>query len=162
MWSLIGPSAANAFGVDHMQSQHDAPNQTLRYANLCYCCNHCNSRKGSASLPQSLIDDPLSEHLQVEPTGQVTALTRDGEWLRDLLLLNASAWIERRSVILEHHARADEAVRVGGDSMSSRLFEFPADLDDLGTLRPPANDRPAGIDESAHALRLRGELPRFC
>lgn len=162
-WLLDGAHPAHAaFGADHILSQDERPDLALEYDNLAYCCNTCNARKNAASLPEQMIDRPLAEHLRIRADGRIEALTNDGAWLRDLLLLDHPERTRRRQVILglwrEAIALTDDAP---ADDMLAGLFMYPPDLDDLGMLRPPWNSRPSGVEESAFERRRRDELPMF-
>ncbi len=160
-WNLSSNGNTNGFGVDHMRSRCDAPIDKVNYNNLCYCCNNCNSLKGARSLPQRLIDEPLGEHVRISEDGTVLALTEQGEWLRDCLLLASEESTKQRKLILELHKKARYDLDNAIDSMIPMLFEYPSNLDDLSSLNPPQNSRPRGLDESAWARRQRAELPRF-
>jgi len=160
-WDLNATSAASGFGVDHMRSQHDAPDEETNYENLCYCCNDCNSAKGAKSLPQRLINEPLNVHLRINEDGSVVALTNEGAWLRDCVFLAHPEAVKRRKLILDLRSAALADLKTGDDSPKLSMFQYPSELDNLATRKPPANARPAGLDNSASARRERGELARF-
>ena len=160
-WDATGPADATTFGADHLQAKSNSPGLVTNYENLSYCCNRCNPRKNAVSLPTSLIEKPLSEHLEITASGDVTAKTPDGEWLKDLLLLDDPTRKEWRKIILELHVLAQRNLLEGRSSRIVRLFAYPPDLPNLSTARPPSNSRPEGINESAFARRERGELPEF-
>ncbi len=160
-WDLNATSAASGFGVDHMRSQHDAPDEVTNYDNLCYCCNDCNSVKGAKSLPQRLIDEPLDVHLKINGDGSVEALTNEGAWLRDCVFLAHPEAVKRRQLILDLRSAALADLAAGHDSPKSRMFQYPSGLENLATRNPPTNSRTAGLEDSAWARRERGELSRF-
>lgn len=160
-WAINATSSASGFGVDHMRSRRDAPEDETKYGNLCYCCNDCNSAKGPCSIPQRLIEEPLSDHLVVHQDGTVKALTPEGQWLCDCVYLNHAYAVERRRLILELRQAAMNDLAAGIDSQKLTLFEYPSRLEDLHNFRPPQNVRPSGVEGAAWARRLRGELPRF-
>lgn len=160
-WDLSGPSSADKFTIDHLESRNDAPGRATDYDNLCYSCAGCNSRKNSASLPPEMIDRPLRHHLEVAGDGTLTAKTVHGEDLTKLLRLNNPKRIEWRALIIQHYEEAKAAIREGRSSPSLSLFAYPNGLEDLAALRPRSNFRADGVAQSAFARRSRGELPTF-
>jgi hypothetical protein len=75
----------------------------------------------------------------------------------DVLTLNSTSWVQwRLSWIRIVELAAEHDV-----DLFHQLMGFPDDLPDLRRLRPPANSRPEGIDESYFARRARGELPDY-
>lgn len=161
VWDLNATGVASGFGIDHMRSQRDAPDEEASYENLCYCCNDCNSLKGAQSLPQPLIDEPLDRHFRINEDGSVSAITAEGIWLRDCLLLDLPAAVERRRLILDLRLAALSDLKAGRDSPKLRMFGYPFDLENLALRNPPSNTRPAGLEQTAWARRERSELPRF-
>ncbi len=158
-WERTG---ADAFGVDHMVPVAKDPALALIYDNLCYACNRCNSLKRDESLLVPLVSQPLSKHLRIEPDGTVNALTKEGAYLRDLLLLDQDGRTEYRKLVLELHAHAIKDEQEGANTRMMGLFKYPEDLPDLRAARPPAgNSRSAGVEESAFSRRERGALPEF-
>lgn len=160
-WDLNATSAASGFGVDHMRSQHDAPDEVTNYDNLCYCCNECNRQKGAKSLPERLIKEPLATHLRFNEDGSVEALTKEGAWLRDCVFLAHPEAVQRRQLILDLRSAAMADLAAGHDSPKARMFQYPSELENLATRNPPKNSRMAGLEDSAWARRERGELSRF-
>jgi hypothetical protein len=160
-WDTSGAFPSNGFGADHMLSQFDVPAKTTDYNNLCYCCNDCNSRKGKRSLPQRLIDQPLAQHLRIRDDGTVVCLTNEGLWLRDCMQLDVAEQTQCRRDILELKRRAEADLSLGLRTVLMTLFEFPRHLPNLSELRPYANTRVEGLEESAWARRNRGELEQF-
>lgn len=154
-------ASPSCFGVDHMRSQHDAPDERTSYDNLCYCCNDCNRNKGPKSIPQRLIDEPLNNHLRINEDGSVAALTNEGRWLQDCVFLNHPEVVKRRQLILDLRSAALADLESGHDSPKVRMFEYPSDLENLATRNPPSNSRPAGLEHTAWARRERGDLARF-
>lgn len=158
-WERTG---AEVFGVDHLQAKSDRQDLLTRYENLCYCCNRCNDRKSTVALPESLISTALDQHLRIEDDGTVTALTEDGQYLVDLLLLDDPKSREWRGLILGLHQLAQDAVARGQWNQWTIQFSYPAALPDLSSARPPdGNDRPGGIADSAFMMRSEGRLPDF-
>jgi hypothetical protein len=50
---------------------------------------------------------------------------------------------------------------VEAEAVLRDILVFPNDLPNLRRLRPPANSRADGVDQSYFAQRERGELPEF-
>jgi hypothetical protein len=158
-WSQDG---AGGFGADHFEPKSSAPHRETEYTNLCYCCSRCNSRKSDQLIPVALWRDPLDRHLEFKLDGTIAGRTREGNFLIDLLQLNAPRMIEWRQLWLELHADAQAEVSSGRMGMKARMFGFPSDLPDLASgSRPPQNTQPGSVNASAHARRAAGTLPAF-
>lgn len=160
-WDLNATSAASGFGIDHMRSQHDAPDEVTNYDNLCYCCNNCNSAKGQRSLPQRLIDEPLNVHLRITEYGLVEALTNEGEWLRDCVFLAHPEAVKRRKLILDLREASNIDLINGRNSEKLRMFQYPSNLENLADRNPPINTREDGLKDSAWERHKRGVLSQF-
>ena len=156
MWA---PNGTEIFGVDHWNPQASHPELVNEYANLCYACNSCNSRKGSVALPQTLFDEPLANHVTFYGDGEVKPLTAEGSFLIELLKLDSEVLLGWRKLWVEIWRKVYAQVNEGRETPLQRHFGFPDNLPDLGKLQPKENTRPEGIDGSALRRRLRGELP---
>ena len=145
----------DVWSVDHLLPQADAPQRECDYDNLVLACQFCNSQKHGARVP-----DPCcvayGRLLTVKEDGSVVAHGRDGRRLVEVLRLNHPRYRQERakmlgilSVLAQHDRRQFE-----------ELMGFPAQLPDLRRKRVPRNRRPAGLEESCVAQRVRGALPR--
>ncbi len=151
----------DAFAVDHVAPQSDAPDLALDYGNLVYSCLRCNSARRDVR-----VFDPTREaagrHLRAEPDGVVTGLSEEGEFLVELLHLNrGSALQERRRIrrILDRWNKLPDDESVRRDFLES--FGYPDDLPDLRRLKPPGGNALAvNAGRCFYALRQRGELAR--
>ena len=175
-----------AFGVDHFRpkSRGEFAGVSLDYDNLHYSCNLCNQAKGYGwpELAQQrqgdcFLDpcqDAIGKHLRWDGTA-VVALTRTGQWHRDVLQLNESEQQDRRREVMEYLVVArdyvrDSDARLDGEedarrrekllqtrdravNVLRRLLGPPRNPDDLSLLRPPRNRRPEGIPTSYCATR---------
>lgn len=148
------PPAA-ALEIDHFLPVAVNPERTIDYDNLLYSCSTCNAAKRARLLP-----DPtavlLRDAIRVDPDGTLHALTLDAERLVILLALDSPTYTEFRLLWIGIVAMAERHA----PDLYQRLMGFPADLPDLGSLRPPAgNSRPDGVGTSYQQLRERGQLP---
>lgn len=147
------------FHIDHLIPQSEDVSLILEYDNLVYLTASMNlTKSGKRGLP-SPQDVNLSESLRVHTSGnrrgEIEALTFEGALLIQTLRLdNEDMTSERQKwlAILESVARNDEP-------WFRNLVGFPEDIPNLNAKRPPSNSKPEGIEESAFALRERGELP---
>lgn len=140
--------------VDHLVSRRERPDLLCDYDNLVLACAFCNGQKGSKAVP-----DPCrvayARLLTVECDGTVTAHGADGVQLLKRLRLNHPHLTAERAktirilTVLAQHDPAE----------FERLMGFPDRLPDLRRKRGK-NLRPAGLEQSYHAQRLRGELPK--
>jgi uncharacterized protein (TIGR02646 family) len=97
---------AEGFGVDHYRPKAQFPELVSAYDNLFYCCNPCNSRKGSYWPAQAkskhFIPNPcdhvMAQHLRYN-AGRVETRTKAGEFTRELLDLNAPDAVRRRNLM---------------------------------------------------------------
>lgn len=96
-----------AFGIDHFRPKSKFPQLECSYENLYYCCNDCNSYKGSAwpsdslqlrgiYFPDPCECDPYSKHLSLRPDGLVDPLTPPGEFSLEVLRLNRETCVRVR------------------------------------------------------------------
>jgi hypothetical protein len=143
------------FVVEHFLPVSSHPEQRADYDNLVYSCVSCNLTKAQGHVP-----DPTRALLQgtavVREDGRMEPRTKDAAKLIDKLLLNSADCqaFRRRWISIIRLAREHAPELLG------ELLGYPADLPDLSRLRPPeGNSRPAGIAQSHHARRSRGELP---
>ena len=96
------------FGVDHYRPKKYFPELVTNYSNLYYCCNQCNSRKGSY-WPESLkamgrmipnpCDHRMHAHLRYS-RATVESKTKAGSFTKELLDLNAPDVVKRRELML--------------------------------------------------------------
>lgn len=143
------------FDLDHFEPQSLNPRRRLDYLNLVYACHRCNSIKGDQAVgdPSTLLH---SENVAVLPDGTLhTTDSETGRLIRQLDL-NSPRLKEWRRLWMRIVNLAEEYEA----NLYCQLAGFPADLPDLGKLRPPYNDRKEGVDESWFARRRRGDLPR--
>jgi hypothetical protein len=144
------------FDLDHFMPQVCDASQVADYENLVYCCHSCNSKKGSVLL--SAAEHHLTaETVRVRPDGYLVGLTGEAQRLIDVLTLNSTNWVQWRLTWI----RIVELAAENNSALFRRLMGFPDDLPDLAKLRPPANSRPDGVNQSYFAQRERGELPGF-
>lgn len=150
-WGLV----RGTFAVDHFLPVAVRPELTADYDNLVYACATCNTAKGARELP-----DPaevlLRDDIRVAEDGTIGSDTPEGRRLIRVLGLDDPEYTEFRLVWIEIVALAAKHNPV----LFKRLMGFPADLPDLGALKPPdGNARPAGVSVSCFERRARGELP---
>jgi hypothetical protein len=153
-WGLV----RGTFAVDHFLPAAVRPDLATEYDNLVYACATCNAAKAAHVLP-----DPaavlLRDDIRVAEDGSIEGGSPEARRLIRVLGLDDPEYTEFRLLwigILALATRHDpELVR--------RLMGFPADLPDLGVLKPPGgNTRPGGVASSHFAFRSRGELPETC
>lgn len=142
------------FELDHFEPRSISPESGLTYANLVYACRRCNAVK--QDLP---INDPLTTlaagNVAISPDGALVARSSDVERLIKQLDLNSPRLTRWRLMWL----RIVDLARQRDESLFKQLLGFPADLPNLANLRPPANSKPASVDNCWFARRKRGELP---
>lgn len=143
------------FALDHFEPVALHPADATTYDNLLYVCGPCNCRKGDERVP-----DPLAaltaEAVTVRPNGAIEARTRSARRIVQVLRLDGPRLTELRAIWIE----VVRLAAANSPDLHRRLLGFPADLPDLGRLRPPGgNSRPEGIGQSCFLLRQRGELP---
>ena len=95
-------------GVDHFRPKAKFPELDCHYPNLYYyCCNQCNSHKGSAwpstereaaggGFVDPCVRDPFKHDLSEESTGRVSARTEAGAYTLRRLSLNRPELIRFR------------------------------------------------------------------
>lgn len=156
------PNGHQAFGVDHAKPKGDHLFAALEcdYNNLLYACNRCNSAKGSAELMDPT-KTAFGDHITIDIDGQIRGLSRDGRFLISVLRLDDEWVTQTRRTYLQI---ASLYQRYTGDPDVAELyfdaFGFPPDLPDLTVLRPPNNDRPAGLEQCYWVLHSRNALDR--
>jgi hypothetical protein len=178
------PSGQDAFSVEHVLPQQQAPDRINDYCNLAYACLRCNSLK-----LLSLLLDPCTSaygsHLRIWDDGTIEGLTADGARIIEILRLDdeqLNVWRRRMLEVIRRIERTMEPAwwrrvldwlrrprgiaelpsTVPPDAMAELVawFGFPDDLPDLAALRPPGdNARPDGLAESHFALHQQGRLP---
>jgi hypothetical protein len=154
------PDGDAAFGVDHITPQSAAPERRTEYANLLYACNQCNANRGALPLPLDPAVYPWGEHLSVEASGHLLALTPAGEEVIATCRLNRPTLTEFRQRLLRlvAHLRSQKSREAA--ALLRGLLRFPTNLPDLSVLKPPTgNERPDGIAACAHERSRRRELP---
>ena len=90
------------FGVDHYRPKHAFPELQTSYANLFYCCNQCNSRKGGYWVEELRVPNPCDDemHLHVRfARAEVQARSRRGTVMLDLLDLNDPDVVQLRKAV---------------------------------------------------------------
>ena len=144
------------WSVEHLVPQSEAPELACNYDNLVLACQRCNSRKLDDTLP-----DPAAlaygKCLQVDDaSAEVRPLNDDGRLLIRALRLNDLDQVRyRRDIMRDLEIMARCAPEVWRDKMG-----FPEELPNLHRRIPPGgNTRPAGVEQSCHARKARGELP---
>jgi hypothetical protein len=105
-----------------------------------------------------LVPDPATvafvESLSIAADGTIHALNDNGRLLIQVLRLDNEDHTRFRSLIL----KTLHALAVSDWNTFVLWMGYPADLPDLGRLRPTGNTRPDGINSSFFARRSRGEL----
>lgn len=155
------PSGDASFGVDHVLTKGIPAYAHLIcvYGNLVYACNRCNSIK-----QDEILLDPcataFADHLTVAADGTITAITREGQDLIDILALDLSDRTEERRNRLRLQAMyqrdpTNEDVR----ALYFAAFGYPRDLPDLAKLKPKNNSRPEGIAQSYYRRSVERTLP---
>lgn len=142
------------YDLDHFKPQSTESAGRLNYFNLVYACRRCNSVKRDQT-----IGDPT--HLLHSATvaaddGSLCTANREAQRLIRQLDLNSPRMKQWRKIWIEIAKYAAEATDC---DLYDHVVGFPNDLPDLAKLRPPANYRPEGINESWFARRSRGEMP---
>jgi hypothetical protein len=129
------------------------------YDTLIYACCQCNAARGAILLPLDPTGD-LGKHLEVLPDGTIRGLTPSGEDLIRICRLDRPNLTAFRRLILEVLAFLRRKRDHGAAELCRRYLGYPANLPDLASLKPPGgNSRPKGIEESALARRVQGDLP---
>jgi hypothetical protein len=147
----------SAFEVDHLVPVSERPDLKCRYTNLLYVCRRCNSLKTDLRIPD-VCSIAYGSCLRVNEDGTIEALNREGRALVHILRLDRADRVRQRRMIIEMLIDAQKTAN------AQRLREwlgFPDDPDDLRNLKPPANSRLEGIEESWFSRRERCELPEI-
>jgi len=148
-------SFKGAFALDHFNPVAISPDARSVYENLIYCCNACNLTKGDRA-----VSDPLellvSSVVSVDGDGEIRTTSNEAASLIEQLGLDDERLVEFRKLWI---GITDLAAEFNHDLFRT-LMQFPADLPDLSTLRPPeGNSRPDGVETCYFNMRLHGELP---
>lgn len=143
------------FAIDHFLPIAQHPDKASDYDNLLYACVTCNAAKGDRLVP-----DPLSvltsQTVHVDSNGNIQTDNAEAGQLIELLGLDSEASAEFRKLWLEIVALAEQH----DPDLYANLMGYPADLPNLGRLRPPeGNSRPAAVHQSSFARRQAGTLP---
>lgn len=103
-----------SFGVDHYRPKSRFPALANVYANLFYCCNPCNRRKGdywpakgSRNVVPNPCDHEMFSHLRFEGA-TVRARSRPGQFTSDLLDLNDPSAVSFRQFVLDVIAQSED------------------------------------------------------
>ena len=97
------------FGVDHYRPKKRFPGQVTAYANLFYCCNPCNRRKGDYWPPRGMgsthfvpnpCDHEMFRHLRFNRAAVETKTTA-GEVAEQILDLNDPEIVAYRMFVLD-------------------------------------------------------------
>ncbi len=140
--------------IDHLVPQSLFPLGILLYENLLYVCRQCNLNKSN-----HFVTDPcqvaFGRCLVVQEDGTIDALNEAGELLIKNLRLNNEDYRQFRHLIIQ----TVRSFFRNDTDMYIQWMSFPKNLPDLSKLRPPANSKPEGVNNSFFALRSRGELP---
>jgi hypothetical protein len=104
----------------------------------------------------------LGKHLHVSDDGTIRGITPAGEDLIRICRLDRPHLTAYRRLMLDLLAILNRKRGAEAADLFGRLLAYPANLPDLGALRPPdSNARPAGVAASHFARRGRGELPHL-
>lgn len=124
-------ATAIRFTIDHYESQKSSPHLRNVYDNLLYCCDECNTRKGTQALSEAVRRlgirlfrpdrDARDEHL-VTTELRVEGKTAIGEYTVDAVALNRSS-LRRLREIRRRLTACSEFVSEG----VLGLREFPLD-----------------------------------
>ena len=114
-----------------------------------------NLIRGRRPLPNPC-DVALGDCLTVDPiTAEIQALNPSGERIVRVLRLDSRDAVDLRRKwlgILRSTAVTDE-------ELFREFVGYPNELPDLAHRQEPRNSRPDGVNQSAHKLRITGELP---
>ncbi len=155
MWSR---ARAGSFSVDHIVPQSTNKQLICDYNNLLYACCRCNSFRREIPVldpTQHVMDD----HLAVTPHGTVHSSTTEGQFLIELLHLNAQEAVRERMRILRILARMSLSATEGEKTDYLETFGYPEDLPDLRALRPPINNNSKSPERCFFVLREQNLLP---
>lgn len=148
------------FSVDHVVPQSEDPSLTCVYSNLVYACVRCNSARQDVTVIDPTVVG-MGGHLAVGSDGVVRGLTEDGEFLVELLHLNAGRVVQERLRVFRIRDRYEANPSDTGVAADfSESFGFPDELPDLRGLRPPAgNSLEVNRRSCFAALQERRQLP---
>lgn len=147
-----------SFNIDHFVPQVVNPDIRANYENLVYSCPSCNFAKSNSTLL-----DPR-QHLSVESVrvhedGTIEGLTPEAREIIRSIGLDDPKYQSLRNLWIRIIQSAHDGNLDAPDDLYRLLMGYPKELPNLAPLRPKANSRPQGIEQSAHARRSRGELP---
>lgn len=144
------------FHTEHFIPVSVYPKGKCKYTNLLYACSTCNlAKQDIAGMP-----DPCKvafhECLLIHKNGEIEALDKNGQKLRDALRLNNKSNTEHR----RRWMRTLEALKSSHPLLYQEYMGYPDDLPDLRTpkKRAPKNTKPEGAKNCYFALRERGDL----
>jgi hypothetical protein len=150
-WGLV----RGTFAVDHFLPVAVRPDLATEYDNLVYACAACNTAKSDHELPNPA-EVFLRDDVRVAEDGTIEGDTPEARRLIRVLGLDDPEYTEFRLLWIGIIVLASQHDR----ELFVRLMSFPADLPDLGALKPPdGNTRPNGVTASYFEQRSRGELP---
>lgn len=146
--------ATGEFDLDHFVAQATRPTAKTTYDNLVYSCTRCNLTKSAQRVPDPAV--LTTENVRLQPDGSLAGNSDDVQCLILKLDLNSPQLVSWRLLWM----RIVDLAQVEDPALYLRIMGFPADLPNLGRLRPPGgNSRPAGIANSHFTRAARGLLP---
>jgi hypothetical protein len=149
-WGL----ARRVWDLDHFLPQDSHPQLSLDYENLLYTCRTCNGTKSDQIVPDPC-KTAYGKCVKVHPDGTIEALNEDGEILIEILRLNNEDYTRFRRLMID----TLRSLAIHDRQTYVLWMRYPEDLPDLSRLRPPGgNSRPAGVNESFYARRIRNVL----
>lgn len=127
---------SQVFGVDHFKPKSVAPELQTHYGNLYYCCNLCNTYKGSywPDAPTKMMllnpcDDVLAKHIRFDSkSGEMTAITKQGAFFLEQFRLNAEDVPQHRLSVVRVIRYANESLAkadVGLQKITQKLAVNP-------------------------------------
>ena len=157
---VMCPLGQDDFVVEHLTPKSQRPDLECDYSNLLYACQKCNSFKGELGPVLDPCIQAYGHHLSVKPDGAIEAQTGEGAKLVTICRLD-------REQLTEFRRRTMRMLQLAEQQPQSQLammvrlmiLRHPANLPDLGRLKPLRNDREQGVAESYFELRRKGILP---
>ena len=121
---------AAAFGIDHFRPFKSFPELECEYTNLYYCCNSCNSYKGSTwpdpaatlageGFADPCVEDPYLVHLRVLPEHLLEGLSPTGTFTLRHIRLNREMCRRFRARRAVAKRRIEDLRRALADSTGS-------------------------------------------
>jgi 5-methylcytosine-specific restriction endonuclease McrA len=140
------------FDIDHFEPQAINPAARAAYSNLLYACHRCNLVKSDQVVadPFSLLE---SKQVAVLPDGVLVARGDEANRLILQLDLNSPKMREWRILWM----RIVDLARVYDAGLFQKLITLSDAPPDLNRLKPSANSRLDGINQSWFAKKSRGE-----